>query len=164
MRKMILFGGVVLCATVLLAATGLIPLKAKTGLWQMTEKVKWTGIPPELPPPIAAAMNDGRTINYKSCVKPKDLSTNPWSNGSRDNCHWTAVSSTGTDMEVKGTGCDMGKDYNMTANIDGKIHVLDPEHGTGTFDITLTGNGMTMHGHADYTGKWVAPSCPAGMN
>jgi hypothetical protein len=161
MRKMILFGAVVMCATALLAANDFTPLKAKTGLWQMTETVKWTGLPPQ----FAALLKDGQPVTYKSCVKPKDLSTNPWSDGSRDKCHWTAVNSTGTDMEVQGSACDLGKDYNMTAKVHGKIHVFpDSEHGTGTFDVTLTGNGMMATGHASYTGKWIGATCPAGMN
>jgi len=39
--------------------------------------------------------------------------------------------------------------------------VLDPEDGTGSFDIALMGNGQAMNGHVSYMGKWVGPSCPA---
>jgi hypothetical protein len=58
----------------------------------------------------------------------------------------------------------MGKNMGMTAEAHGTIHVLDSENGTGSFAIVLTGNGQTMNGHASYTGKWVAASCPADMN
>jgi uncharacterized protein DUF3617 len=161
MRKTLSVAVICLAASVVFAATGKIqPLNVMTGLWQMTETVTWTGLPPQ----FAAMMKNAQPISYKSCVKPKDLSTNPWGNGSSEKCTWTAVNSTGTDMDVRATGCDLGKDYGMTAEVHGKIHVLDSEHGTGSMEVILTGNGQTMNGHASYTGKWIAPTCPAGMN
>jgi hypothetical protein len=47
------------------------------------------------------------------------------------------------------------------AEAHGTMHVVDSQDGTGSIDITLSGNGLTAQGHASYTGKWVAPSCPA---
>lgn len=178
MRRMIVLGAVCLSATMLLAQTqtkknqpraerqktvtqAFVPLNVKTGLWQMTETITWTGLPPQMD---AIMKQAAPTHTYKSCVKPKDLSSNPWANGSNDKCTWTAVNSTGTDMDVQATGCGLGRNYGMTANIHGKIHVLDSEHGTGSMVITVTGNGQTMNGHGSYTGKWIAPSCPADMN
>jgi hypothetical protein len=142
------------------AAGNVQPLNVKTGLWQMNQTMTWTGLPPQL----AAAMKNGRTLNYKSCVKAKDLNSNPFADGSGQKCTWTVLNSTGTDMEVKGTSCDMGKEYGMTSEVHGKIHVVDSENGTGTFDIALTGNGQTMNGHASYTGKWMSARCPANMD
>jgi hypothetical protein len=134
----------------------LAPLKVKTGLWQMTETVTWTGLPPQL-----AMMMNGKPLPYKTCVKSENLNTNPWAEGSGEKCAWTVVSSTGTDMEVKGTSCDLGNQFSrMTAGIQGKIHVIDSENGTGSFAVTLTGNGQTMNGLASFTGKWIGPSCP----
>ena len=52
----------------------------------------------------------------------------------------------------------------MIAEAHGKIHVIDSENGTGSFDIALSGNGQTMNGHATYTGKWSGSTCPAGVN
>jgi hypothetical protein len=152
---------VCLLTTLLFAANGsLKPLNVKTGLWQMTKTVTWTGLPPQ----IAATMKNGQPIHYKSCVKEKDLSTNPWAEGSHQTCVWTVLNSTGSDMEVRGASCDLGKEYGMTAEVHGKIHALDRESGTGSFAITLTGNGQTMKGNASYTGKWVSQNCPANMN
>ena len=158
MRMAIAVGVICLGGFLAFAATeNFHPLNVKTGLWQMTETVTWTGLPPQL----EATMRNGNTLKYKTCVKAKDLNTNPWTNGSGEKCVWTVLNSTGTDMEVKGTSCDLGKDYGMTAEVHGKIHVLDSESGTGSFAVTLTGNGQTMNGHASYTGKWIGPSCPA---
>ncbi len=159
MRRMSVLSGFCILAAVLLAQS-LTPLNVKTGLWQMTETITWVGLPPQM----AAAMNNGHTINYKSCVKPADLSSNPWGQGSGHVCRWTAVKSDGSDMELQGDSCDLGKALGMAADVKGTIHVIDPQDGTGTFDVVLTGNGQTMHGHAEYKGQWVAPTCPAGMN
>lgn len=131
------------------------PLNVNTGLWQMTQKVTWTGLPPQ----YAATLQNSVPHQYKSCVKAKDLNSNPWADGSGEKCSWTTLNSTGSDMEVTGTMCDMGKEWGMTADVHGKIHIIDSQNGTGSFDVTLTGNGQTMHGHADYTGKWVGATC-----
>ena len=136
-------------------SASLHPLNVKTGSWQIAQTMTWTGVPPQM----SAAMPSGRTNEYQTCVKTKDLSTNPWAEGSHDSCTWTVLSSTGTDMEVKGNGCEMGKELGMAADVRGKIHVLDPQNGTGSFDITLTGNGLTITGHASYKGKWTGPTC-----
>lgn len=149
----ILVGGAIAMA----AAASLQPLNVKTGLWQMTEITTWTGLPPQLDSEMAS----GKTHSYRTCVKTEDLSTNPWAEGSRQTCKWTVLTSTGTDMEVRGTSCDMGSEFGMTAEVHGKIRVLDSRDGTGSFDITLTGNGQTISGHATYTGKWVGSSCGA---
>jgi len=157
MKKAIAAALLCLAASLAYSAAGnMQPLNVKTGLWQMTETVTWTGLPPQM----ASAMNNGRTIKYKSCVKTKDLSSNPWADGSGEKCAWTVLNSTGTDMEVRGTSCNLGKDYGMTAEVHGKVHVLDSENGTGSFAVTLTGNGQTMNGDASYTGKWIGASCP----
>jgi Protein of unknown function (DUF3617) len=177
MRRLIVLGVVCISATVLLAqskknsktaepaktavtkaALMNVPLNVKTGLWQLTRTITWTGLPSQQ----QAMMNSMTpTTTYNSCVLPKDLKTNPWANGSEDKCTWTVLSSTGTDMEVQGTSCDLAKSYGMDTDIHGKIHVLDTEHGTGAMAITMTGNGQTMNGNATYTGKWIGATCPS---
>lgn len=152
-----------LCLTTLLAyaaAGNVQPLNVKTGLWEMTETITWTGLPPQLAP----VMQNGKTIKRRSCVKAQNLTSNPWAEGSGEKCAWTVLNSTGTDMEVRGTSCNLGTPNGMAAEANGTIHVVDSENGTGSFAVTLTGNGQTMHGHAQYTGKWIGPSCPANMN
>ena len=132
------------------------PLKASTGLWQMTEKISWTGLPPEM----AAIMANGRTHNYTTCVRTEDLRSNPWAEGSEEKCSWTVSASTATDMEVKGTGCNVGME-GMMADVHGTIHLSDAKNGTASFDISMSGNGQTLTGHASYTGKWISSVCPA---
>lgn len=176
MRKMIALAALSVVAAVLVAQSGdkkaketppsklsapsFAPLSVKTGLWQMTQTITWIGLPPQL----ASSMSNGRAVNYQSCVKQADLTSNPFDDGSGSNCHWTTLTSDGTDMTVAGDSCDMGKEFGMTSSIKGTIHVIDSQNGTGTFDITLTGNGQTMQGHASYKGRWSAPSCPSNVN
>jgi len=157
MRKSIVLAAA-LCVGYLASALSqsVQPLKASTGLWQMTEKMSWVGLPPEM----AALMGNGKTHSYTTCVKTEDLSSNPWAEGSDQKCKWTVVTSTATDMDIKGTGCNVGMN-GMTAEVRGKIHLLDSKNGTGAFDISMSGNGQSLTGHASYTGKWVNSACPA---
>ena len=158
MRKAMAVAVVCLSASLATAAGDVQPLNAKTGLWQMTQVVTWTGLPPQ----YAAAMRSGQAIKYKSCVKEKDLRSNPWAPGSGEKCNWTVLKSSSSDMEVEGKSCQMGEFG--TADVHGTIHVSDSENGTGAFTMVLTAQGQTMHGHAAYTGKWMSASCPSSMN
>lgn len=159
MKKAIALAVICLAGSLATAAGDVHPLNAKTGLWQMTETITWTGLPPQ----YAAMMRNGRPISYKSCVKEKDLSSNPWGSKAEENCNWTVLKSSGTDMEFEGKACQMGN-FGV-ADMHGTIHVADPENGTGSVSIVLNAaNGQTMNGHATYTGKWLAASCPANMN
>ena len=157
MRKSLALGAALLIGYLTLAvAQTLQPLKASTGLWQMTETVSWSGLPPQM----AAMMGNGRTHNYTTCVRAEDLRSNPWAEGASEKCEWTVVSSTATDMEVKGEGCATGM-AGMTADVKGKIHLTDAKNGTGSFDIAMSANGQALTGHASYTGKWIGATCPA---
>lgn len=163
MRKALAVVVICLAASVVFAATGeLQPLKVKTGLWQMTQKVTSSeNVPPQFAPMIKNAV----PISYKSCVKPKDLIVNPWSNGSDNKkCRWTTVSSTGSDMEVQGTCSLNNNEGNASMQMHGKIHVLDSEHGTGSMKASVNFNGQAMNYTVDFTGKWIGASCPADMN
>lgn len=170
MRKAIGVAVICLAASLAFAATGKIePLKARTGLWQMTKTINWT-LPPQLPPQYAqyAAVlqrQNGVPDKYKSCVKQEDLTSNPWSEGTGEKCTWTVLKSTGTDMEIQGS-CDLSREWDMPATAEGrgKIHIVDSENGTGSEDFTVTVNGMTAKGHASYTGKWIGATCTADVN
>lgn len=176
MRKAIAVGVICLAASLAVTATvifaqtqsrkpasvQLTPLNEKTGLWQTTETLKYTGLPPQ----IAAAVNPIPT--FKSCLKPKDLSPSKWTTKEFGlKCSsLTVLKSTGTDLEAQGRGCDAGN--GMTADGDGNFHVLDSEHVTGRIVVTFSGstpfgNGP-VHAHVHYTSKWIGATCPAGMN
>jgi Protein of unknown function (DUF3617) len=154
MKKVIAATVICLAASMATAAGDLRPLNAKTGFWRITETITWTGLPPQ----YAAMMRNARPINYHSCVKEKDLSSNPWADGSGEKCNWTALKSSSSDMEVEARSCQMGT--LGTADVHGTVHMNDSENGTGTFSIVVTANGQVMNGHAMYTGKWVSATCP----
>lgn len=135
-------------ATILFAGNGYQPLNVKPGLWHVTGSNQFMGNPMK--------------TDYKKCITAKDLNTNPFTNGPDEKCNWTVVTSTGTDMEVKGTGCEAGKEYGMTTSVDLKLHAADNENVTGSLQGTSTGNGQTVNLSGNYTGKWLSASCPAG--
>lgn len=137
------------------AAQQVQQLNVKTGLWHISQTVTWAGVPPQL----AAVLQNGNRVSYTSCVRTTDLSTNPWADGSDQHCRWTVLKSSGSNMEVKGTSCDFGNEFGMTGEVQGTIHVVDPENGTGSMHITLSGNGQTLNGQASYTGKWIGAQC-----
>ena len=159
MRNAIVVGGTCLVALLAFAATEkLQPLNAKTGLWQTTLTVKYTGLPPQMAEGMKPAMT------YKSCVKPndvKDLTSNPWMSGLKCSS-WSVLKSAGTDLEVQGNACDMG--HGLIASGHGNLHLQDSEHLTEVIDYTLTGSGLAVQGHAISTSKWIGATCPAETN
>src|ERR1700721_1285055 len=119
MRKSLIIVAIGSAVSIVLAATAQMqPLTAKTGLWRMTKTVKWTDLPPQM-----AAMMKGAapTTTYNSCVTATDLNTNPWAKGSGDNCTWTVINSTSTDMELQGSGCSFGNNAESTGHGHGPI-------------------------------------------
>jgi hypothetical protein len=159
MRKAVAIGVIGLVASLALAATETLkPLNLETGLWQTTTTVKYTGLPPQM----AAAVN--RTMTYKGCITPKDLSKNEWVTGFKCSS-WNVLKSTGTDMEAEGKSCDAGS--GTTADGHGMFHALDSKHLTGALDADFTGtigNGSPVHLHAEYTSNWLSATCPADVH
>ncbi|HEV2324741.1 MAG TPA: DUF3617 domain-containing protein [Terracidiphilus sp.] len=168
---------VLLCAAAAQAAGGLQPLHVKTGLWQSTVNNQLAGgIPPDMQARLAAMPPEQRArieammqkqfsgtpqgSTFKSCLTQKDLNDSaPWGSGTK--CTWTVLTSTSTDLEVKGTDCDAGKKEGMNSEFHVKIHVVDSGHVKATFDGTMTGNGHTTTMNGNYTSEWVGPTCPA---
>ena len=97
MRNRLVVIALCTATSVLLAATAqLQPLNVKIGLWRLTKAIKWT----DLPPQMAAMMKSApQMTSYDSCVTTKDLNTNPFANGSGDDCTWTVLNSTSSDMK-----------------------------------------------------------------
>jgi hypothetical protein len=145
-RKTVAF--VILCmATVLFAADNYRPLNVKPGLWHVTGSKQFMG----------NAIN----TDYKTCVRAKDLRSNPWVSGPEEQCTWTVVTSTASDTEIKGTSCALGKESGMDTSIDLKLHAVDSENVKASMQGRSTGNGQTMTLNGTFTGKWVSSSCPA---
>jgi len=152
------------------------PLHVKTGLWQVTQTTSMGGgIPPDMqarlnqmPPDQRArveAMMRSRfggapqTTSFKSCVTEKDLQSEPWKSGTE--CKWTVLHSDGTNMEARGTECNLGKEQGMSSEIHIKIHVVNSEAVNATFDGSAAQNGHTFTLNGTHTAKWLAPTCPA---
>jgi len=159
-----------LFATAVLAVTE-TPLDVKPGLWQIDQTVKYTGLPPNiqamldrLTPEQRTAMGYGAALSYKKCITEKGLNTS-WVQGD-NNCKWTVLKSTATELEVQGTNCKManqvmGRSQGLTSEGLFKIHVLDSEHLQGSIHGTATGNGVNATMDGSYKGKWISATCPA---
>ncbi|HEV2134794.1 MAG TPA: DUF3617 family protein [Terracidiphilus sp.] len=176
-RTLIVFSAVLLTAAAVQAAGGLQPLHVRLGLWQSTVNNQLGGgLPPDMQARLAAMPPEQRArieammqkqfngtpqnSTFKSCLTQKDLNESaPWGSGTK--CNWTVITSTSSDLEVKGTGCDAGKNQGMNSEFHIKIHVVDSEHVKATFDGTMSGNGHTMTMNGNYTSEWVAATCPA---
>ena len=155
------------CVAALFAASEQ-PLNVKTGLWQVEMNIKFNGLPPDMQamldqmtPQQRAAMGMGGTKTYKTCVTAKQQNT-PWVQGD-NNCKWTVLNSTSSDLDVRGTACQMGKEEGLNTEVEVKVHATDSEHVHATMHGTGTGNGVNATLDGDYAGKWISETCPAGM-
>ncbi len=152
MRKTLFVSMVCLLASAAFTQDGKFePLNIKPGQWQVTESYSATGLPAGMP---------AQTITYENCVTKKDLGTNPFSDPD-EKCNWTVLTSTDSDMEVRGTSCALGRNEEMKANVHLKLHVIDLEHVKGSGEWTANGNGESMSGNATGTGKWISTTCSA---
>lgn len=168
MRKLIF---VVSCASILAAAllAGTEQrLNVKTGVWQVEYNVKYSGLPPQMQAMVdqmnaqqRTAMGLGAPKTFKTCVTAKNLNT-PWSEGD-NNCRWTVVKATDSDLEVHGAACKAGKSQGSDSEVNIKIHAVDSEHVRATMHGTASENGMNATLDGNYTGKWLGATCPADL-
>lgn len=166
MRKAILVVScLAICAALLFAATEQ-PLNVKPGLWQVERTVTYHGLPPQyqamldrLTPEQKAASGIDVPHPFKTCRTEKQINTS-WVQGD-NNCKWTVLKSTSTELEVHGTSCRLGRNEGQSTSVDVNIHVLDPEHLRGDIHGTETGNGINATLDGTYTAKWLGATCPA---
>jgi Protein of unknown function (DUF3617) len=166
MRKAILIVAcLVTCASILAAVTEQ-PLNVKTGLWQVEMNLNYTGLPPQMQamldkmtPQQRAAAGLGGTKTYKQCVTPKDLNR-PMVQGD-DSCRWTILKSSSSDLDVRGTACQAGKNQGLSTEVEVKVHAIDSEHVKAIVHGTGTGDGVNATLDGKYDGKWIGATCPA---
>lgn len=168
MRKALAVGVICLASSLAFAVTQ-TPLKVKPGLWQIDMAVNYSGLPPNIQAMLDQmtaqqrhAMGLGATTTHKTCITEKQLNTQ-WVQGD-ENCKWTVLKSTSSDLDVQGTGCRAGKNEGMNTNVEVKIHVFDSEHVQGTMHGTGFGNGLHTTLDGKYMGKWIGATCHADMN
>jgi hypothetical protein len=156
-----------ICTAVLFAAAEQ-RLKVKPGLWQIDQTAKYSGLPPQmqtmldrLTPAQRAAMGIGGTHTHKRCVTEKQLNTS-WVDGDQ-NCKWTVLKSTDSDLEINGTACRPGSNEGWNSDVVVKIHASNPEHLEGSMHGTATGDGVNATLDGSYQGKWISETCPAAM-
>lgn len=168
MRKTILVVSCLSILTAVLLAATEQRLNVKTGVWQVEYNVKYSGLPPQLQAMVdqmsaqqRAAMGLGAPKTFKTCVTEKNLNT-PWTEGD-NNCRWSVVKSTTSDLEVHGGSCKAGKSQGGDSELDLKIHAVDSEHVRATMHGTASGNGMNATLDGNYLGKWLGATCPADL-
>lgn len=167
MRKALLAAAICMSAAVA-ANAQFQPLNVRTGNWQITSVSSVIAtIPPELqarlsqlPPETRAALQSRfggqpQTNTYNSCVKPSDLTTQPF-NDPNQKCSWKTLSSNGTDLVAQGT-CQSGGKDSVMANV--SIHAINSQDATGSISISGTANGSSINSNSTLTGKWVGAAC-----
>jgi hypothetical protein len=164
MRKRIpVIGFLTVCVAVLFAADEQRPLNIKPGEWQVQYDVKYTGLPPQY-----QAMVDQMTAQQKSamglstpetsklCVKAADLDK-PWS---QDNCRWTILKPTASNIEAHSSSCQHGsRGANSDMDMNIKIHALDSEHVRATLHGTAMMQDSQVTIDGSYLGKWLGSTC-----
>jgi hypothetical protein len=174
MRKALFAGAAVFVFASGAAIAQFQPLNVKTGQWEITvtSAINMT-LPPEaqaamarLPPAQQEALRSRfggkpQTRTFKSCITQADLAKGPFQDPSQ-NCNWSVVTSTSSDVQMHGTICRSGDQKNdMTGDFSVEIHVIDSENSTGTVQINGAGNGQTIASNATLTGKWLGSTCEA---
>lgn len=163
-RTMFVLSCLVVYAAGLSAAPEQQPLNVKTGSWQIEYNVQYSGLPPQMQAMVdrmttqqRSAMGLDAPKKYKFCITQKNLNT-PWVEGD-NNCKWTVLRSTSSDLDVHGASCRAGKNDGMNSEVDIKIHAVDSEHVRATMHGTTTGNGSNVTLDGSYTGTWTGTTC-----
>lgn len=164
MRKKIFVSACLTVFVAVLFAADRQPLNVKPGEWQVQYDVKYTGLPPQYQAMVdqanarqKSAMGLAAPETSKLCIKAADLNK-AWL---QDNCHWTTLKSTSSDLEAHSTSCQQGRGANSDMEMDIKIHAIDSEHVRGTVHgtTTMVGSQVTIDG--TYLGKWLGSTCSA---
>ena len=157
-----------LLAGIALAAMTHVPLKVKTGAWQMTMKTTMNGnpipaaalaqMPPDQRAKVMAAMQarSGKTTSqvYKECVTANDLN-DPGKFGQHDgdnHCTNTLIASTPTVTKIR-MACTGENASSGTATFEAS----SPTTIKGVIDLTGIGGGAKVH--VEETGTWMGASC-----
>ena len=147
MYKVILLGAISFVASLAVGADNIQPLNVKPGLWQVTTTMTIQG------------MGAPQTRTYKSCVTKQNANEYPFRDPDK-NCKYTVQSSTATHMDVSGN-CQY--EEGQKADFEIQLEVIDSEHAQGSGHLALVGPQAEMKGDYSGKGKWIAASCPAGM-
>jgi len=166
MKNCLVVAGCLVVFAVVLFAGDQQPLNVKPGTWQLQYVIKYSGLPPQyqsmmdqLTDQQKAAMGLPTQKAHHICVKQKDLNK-PWSAGDND-CRWTVVKSTSSEIDAHGTSCRSGSNgQSSDMDLMIQIHAVDSENVHATFHGTATlegGNKATVDG--TYVGKWLSSTC-----
>jgi len=170
MRKQLVLGLFVFCSLTLFAGDNITPLNLKEGLWEVTTTHSMSGMPaaPSLPPDALAklppdqrakieAMMSGRpsTDVRKECITKEKLAKNAMFSKDRGNCTRTAVSSTGSKLELK-IHCqekDTASDGTLV------MEALTTDGAKGTMHLVTSSDGQNIKMDFTFSSKYLGPAC-----
>ncbi|MGH9683723.1 MAG: DUF3617 domain-containing protein [Candidatus Acidiferrales bacterium] len=96
----------------------------------------------------------------RNCVKPEDLSKDPFSDP-KEKCTWTTLTSTGSGGRAIGTCLIQDKDKTGKMDINMTYQLPNPETLQGSGTIVMTFYGHTVTSKGNLSGKWLGATCSA---
>jgi hypothetical protein len=153
------------------AAGGIKALDVKLGLWEVTNTLQTSGMPPvSIPPDALAKMTSeqrarveemmkgsgsGRPTTRKSCMTREKMNKQEMFGDDQKSCTRTVVTSSSSKVEMQ-LQCAMdGTKTNGTF----RVEAMNSENVKGSMQMATTGGDRTMNMNSNFTAKWLAPDC-----
>jgi hypothetical protein len=155
------------------AAEGIKPLDVRLGLWEVTNTVQTSGMPPVSIPPEAMAnmtpeqrarveqmMKDRgsgapKTTTQKSCMTREKMNRQQMFNEEQSSCTHTVVTSSSSKLEMRIQCGAEGTKTNGTL----RVEALNSENVKGSMQMVSSGGDRTMNMSSNFTAKWLGPNC-----
>ena len=155
------------------AADGIKPLDVKLDLWEVTNTLQTSGMPPVSIPPDALAkmppeqrakveemmkgMGSGspKTSTRKSCMTREKMNKQEMFGDDQKQCTRTVVTSSSSKVEVR-LQCAMdGTKTNGTF----RVEAMNSENVKGSMQMATASGDRTMNMNSNFTAKWLGPDC-----
>jgi len=155
------------------AGDAIKPLDVKLGLWEVTNTMQMSGMPPVSIPPDALArmtpdqrarveammkergLGSPRTRTQKSCMTREKMNKQEIFNDEEKHCTRTVVASSGSKLEMRLQCTTEGATTSGTF----RIEALNSENVKGAMQMATTSGDRTMNMNSNFTAKWLGPDC-----
>jgi len=170
MRQISLIAAIALCAS-FLAAHKVTPLSIKTGLWEVTtttaasdDSMLPAGLLEKLTPEQRARMEERmkarqadvqKTTITKQCLTRPELESGVLFRTAAKSCTWTVLSSTKSNVEMRGDCVDQG----FKTEVRLLIEALGPEAAEGSVQFSTSGKNNNATRASTFKAKWIGPFC-----
>lgn len=172
MRRISPLATIILCAS-LWAAHKVTPLNIKTGLWEVTTTTAPTedvmlpaALLEKLTPEQRARVEERmkarkadpqKTTTTKQCLTRQELNRGLPFRQAGKSCTWTALTSTSSEVEMRGECVDQGVKTEGTL----RIEALGPEQAQGSVQFSTKGDNATPRFTSTFKAKWIGSVCGA---